>query len=87
MHESNVGGHIVRGAWKSLANQGKPLRNEFNSKAYWGGATVGFGATIYRNWDVIRPVAAGIAGGAAGFFAGGPALGAQAALAAGAAAI
>ena len=86
MYETNVGGHIVRGSWKSLANQSKPLRNE-HGKAYWGGATIGFGATIYRNWDVIRPVAAGIAGGVGGFMAGGPALGARAALAASAATI
>ena len=36
-------------------------------KMYWAGAAAGFGATIYRNWDVIRPVGAGIAGGVAGF--------------------
>ena len=87
MYEQSVGGHIVRGAWKSIANQSKAMRNEYNGKAYWGGATVGFGATIYRNWDVIRPVAAGVAGGAAGFMAGGPALGARGALAGAAAAI
>ena len=85
-YETNVGGHIVRGSWKSLANQSKPLRTE-NGKAYWGGAAIGFGATFYRNWDVIRPVAAGIAGGVGGFMAGGPALAGRAALAAGAAAI
>ena len=72
MYEQNVGGHIVRGAWKSIANQSKPVRNEYNGKAYWGGAAIGFGSTIYRNWDVIRPVAAGIVGGVGGFMAGGP---------------
>ena len=56
-------------------------------KIYWAGATVGFGATIYRNMDVIRPVAAGIAGGVAGFAAGGPAGAAQGAMMASAAAI
>ncbi len=49
---------MVRGAWKSVANQAKPLRNEYSGKAYWAGKAVAFGATIYRNWDVIRPVAA-----------------------------
>ena len=86
MYEQNVGGHMVRGAWKSIANQSKPVRNE-NGKAYYGGAAVGFGATIFRNWDVIRPVAAGVAGGAAGMVAGGPALAARGALAGAAAAI
>ena len=52
-----------------------------------GQALAGFGATIYRNWDVIRPVGAGIAGGVAGFAAGGPAGAAQGAMMASAAAI
>ena len=54
---------------------------------YWGPAAVGFGSTIYRNWDTIRPVAAGISGGVAGFAAGGPAGAAQGAMMATAAAI
>ena len=54
---------------------------------YWAGAAVGFGSTIYRNWDTIRPVAAGVAGGVTGFMAGGPAGAAQGAMAASAAAI
>ena len=86
MYEQNVGGHTIHGAWKSIANQGKAVRTE-NGKAYWGGAAVGFGATIYRNWDTIRPIAAGIAGGAAGFMAGGPVTGVQGTMAASAAAI
>ena len=86
MYETNVGGHIVRGSWKSLANQSKPLRTA-NGKAYWGGAAIGFGATFYRNWDVIRPVVAGIIGGVIGDLAGGPAGAAQGAIMASAAAI
>ena len=48
---------------------------------------MGFGSTIYRNMDTIRPVAAGIVGGVAGFAAGGPAAAAQGAMMASAAAI
>ena len=86
MYEQNVGGHTVRGAWKSIANQGKAVRTE-NEKACGVGKAVGFGATIYRNWDTIRPIAAGITGGATGFMAGGPVTGVQGAMAASAAAI
>ena len=86
MYEQNVGGHTVRGAWKSIANQPRQLRTE-NGKAYNAGKALGFGATIYRNWDTIRPVAAGVVGGIGGFMAGGPAAGARAARAASAAAI
>ena len=85
-YEQNVGGHTVRGAWKSIANQPRQLRAE-NGKAYNAGKALGFGATIYRNWDTIRPVAAGVIGGAVGFMAGGPMVGARAAMAASAAAI
>ena len=64
------------------------MRNPHNGKMYWAGAAAGFDATIYRNWDVIRPVGcAGIAGGVAGFAAGGPAGAAQGAMMASAAAI
>ena len=63
------------------------MRNPQNGKMYWGSAAVGFGSAIYRNWDTIRPVAAGISGGVAGFAAGGPAGAAQGAMMATAAAI
>ena len=86
MYEQNVGGHIVRGAWKSLSGA-RPLRNAQTGKAYYAGKAFGFGATVYRNWDTIRPVAAGIAGGVGGLMAGGPVAGGQAMLIAGAAAI
>ena len=54
---------------------------------YWAGAAAGFGATIYRNWDVLRPVGAGIIGGVTGGLAGGPAGAASGAMAASATAI
>ena len=40
---------------------------------YWGGAAVGFGSTIYRNWDTVRPILAGAAGAVSGGMAAGPA--------------
>ena len=85
-----VGGHKIHGQWRPAQNRtdgGGPVRNPATGKAYWAGAAVGFGSTIYRNWDVIRPVGAGIAGGVAGFAAGGPAGAAQGAMMASAAAI
>ena len=84
-----VGGHKIYGQWRPAQNRtdGGPTWNLQNGKMYWGGAAVGFGSTIYRNWDVIRPVGAGIAGGVAGFAAGGPAGAAQGAMMASAAAI
>ena len=84
-----VGGHKIYGQWRPAQNRtdGGPTRNPQNGKMYWGGAAVGFGSTIYRNWDTIRPVAAGVAGGVTGFMAGGPAAAAQSALMASATAI
>ena len=85
-----VGGNKIYGSWKPAQNRtdgGGPVRNPQNGKMYWGAAAVGFGSTIYRNWDTIRPVAAGISGGVAGFAAGGPAGAAQGAMMATAAAI
>ena len=70
----------MHGQWRPIQSRtdGKAaVRNPQTGKAYWAGATLGFGATLYRNWDVIRPVGAGIAGGVAGFAAGGPAGAAQ----------
>ena len=85
-----VGGHRIHGQWRPIQTRtdgAAPVKNPHNGKAYWAGAAVGFGGTIYRNMDVIRPVAAGIAGGVAGFAAGGPAGAAQGAMMASAAAI
>ena len=87
-----VGGHKIHGQWRPAQNrtdggEGGPVRNPHNGKMYWAGAAARFGATIYRNWDLIRPVGAGIAGGVAGFAAGGPAGAAQGAMMASAAAI
>ena len=84
-----VGGHKIYGQWRPAENRtdGKPTRNPHNGKMYWSSAAVGFGSTIYRNWDTIRPVAAGVAGGVSGFMAGGPAGAAQGAMMASAAAI
>ena len=84
-----VGGHKIYGQWRPAENRtdGGPTRNPQNGKMYWGGTAVGFGSTIYRNWDTIRPVAAGVAGGVSGFMAGGPAGAAQGAMMASAAAI
>ena len=90
MESSGVlGGHKIYGTFKPAQNRtdGGPTRNPQNGKMYWGGAAVGFGSTIYRNWDTIRPVAAGVAGGVSGFMAGGPAGAAQGAMMASAAAI
>ena len=85
-----VGGHRIKGQWRPIqarTNGAAPVRNPHNGKMYWAGAAVGFGATIYRNWDVIRPVGAGIIGGVTGGLAGGPAGAASGAMAANAAAI
>ena len=85
-----VGGHKFHGEWRPIQSRtdgAAPVRNPHNGKMYWAGAAAGFGATLYRNWDVIRPVGAGIAGGVAGFAAGGPAAAAQGAMMASAAAI
>ena len=85
-----VGGHKFHGEWRPIqarTDGAAPIRNPHNGKAFWGGAAVGFGATIYRNWDVIRPVGTGIIGGVTGGLAGGPAGAAQGAMMASAAAI
>ena len=85
-----VGGHRIKGQWRPIQSRtdgAAPVRNPHNGKMYWAGAAAGFGATIYRNWDVIRPVGAGIIGGVTGGLAGGPAGAASGAMAASAAAI
>ena len=83
-----VGGHKIYGAWKPAQDRTDgPTRNPKNGKLYWGGAAVGFGSTIYRNWDTIRPVAAGVAGAVSGGMAAGPMGAAQGAMMASAAAI
>ena len=84
-----VGGHKIYGQWRPAQNRtdGGPTRNPQNGKMYWGGAAVGSGSTIYRHWDVLRPVGAGIIGGVTGGLAGGPAGAAQGAMMASAAAI
>ena len=85
-----VGGHKIHGQWRPIQNRtdgAAPVRNPHNGKMYWAGAATGFGATIYRNWDVIRPVGAGIIGGVTGGLAGGPAGAASGAMAASAMAI
>ena len=85
-----VGGHRIKGEWRPIQSRtdgAAPVRNPHNGKMYWAGAAAGFGATIYRNWDVIRPVGAGIIGGVTGGLAGGPAGAASGAMAASAVAI
>ena len=85
-----VGGHRINGQWRPIqarTDGAAPVKNPHNGKMYWAGAAAGFGGTIYRNWDVIRPVGAGIVGGVTGFAAGGPAGAAQGAMMASAAAI
>ena len=85
-----VGGHRIHGQRRPIqarTDGAAPVRNPHNGKMYWAGAAAGFGATIYRNWDVIRPVGAGIIGGVTGGLAGGPAGAASGAMAASAAAI
>ena len=85
-----VGGHRIKGQWRPIqarTDGAAPVRNPQTGKMYWAGAAAGFGATIYRNWDVIRPVGAGIIGGVTGGLAGGPAGAASGAMAANAAAI
>ena len=58
-----VGGHRIKGQWRPIqarTDGAAPVRNPQTGKMYWAGAAAGFGATIYRNWDVIRPVGAGL---------------------------
>ena len=66
--------------WRGTRSQSAEWKNV-------SGAAAGFGATIYRNWDMIRPVGAGIIGGVTGGLAGGPAGAASGAMAANATAI
>ena len=71
-----IGGHTVRGKWMPVQ---AILKNpQPNKKAYYTGAALSFGATIHRNWDTIRPVAAGIVGAGATLMAtGNPGLAAR----------
>ena len=81
-----IGGHTVRSKWMPV--QAILKAPQPNKTAYWTGAALSFGASIHRNGDTLRPIAAGLGGAAATLMAtGNPGLAARGGYAAAAATI
>ena len=89
---AQIGGRTFRGAWKPYGYDKAPPTSQYakvNPLWKWGGAAMGFGATIARNWQTVQPALAaganmvgtglaamgvgGAVGGAVGGMVGGPA--------------
>ena len=65
---ANVGGRQFRGAWKPYGYNLAPPTSQYKQvNPMWGlgGAAIGFGSTIARNWGTISAAGAAIAGSAA----------------------
>ena len=58
---AQIGGRTFRGAWKPYGYDKAPPTGQYsqvNPMYQWGGAALGFGATIARNWQTVQPALA-----------------------------